>query len=237
MSMNEWAKREIEIACERERAVSTEEGEWDYGVACYESAYKAFESLCEDGHSGFSIGLIRNILNRLIDGKPLTPIEDTEDAWEECDGLGRDHECKAYQCKRMSSLFKDVYADGTVRYSDVNRIICVDTDNPNNSWHNGFVSGLVDEMLPITMPYIPANKPYKVYVRDLLADPKNGDYDTRAVLYMVTPEGERIDIHRYFAEDNGSDTGWREIDFTEYDKRFDMDLYRREEAIKNAENK
>lgn len=30
MSMSEWAKREVEIACERERANSTEEGEWDW---------------------------------------------------------------------------------------------------------------------------------------------------------------------------------------------------------------
>ena len=53
MSMSEWAKREIEIACKRERAEDgTKEGEFSYGAACYESAYKAFKSLMEDGHSG-----------------------------------------------------------------------------------------------------------------------------------------------------------------------------------------
>lgn len=45
MSMTEWARREIEIACERERRLSEKEDDWDYGVACYESAYKAFKSL------------------------------------------------------------------------------------------------------------------------------------------------------------------------------------------------
>ena len=44
MSMKEWAKREIEIACKRERG-DKPETEWDYGCACYESAYKAFLSL------------------------------------------------------------------------------------------------------------------------------------------------------------------------------------------------
>lgn len=44
---------------------------------------RAFESLLGDGHSGMSIGITKNILNRLIDGKPLTPIEDTEEVWGE----------------------------------------------------------------------------------------------------------------------------------------------------------
>ena len=62
MSMKEWAKREVEIACKKENP-DRKEGEWDYGCACYESALKAFDSLMEDGHSGFSIGLTKHILN------------------------------------------------------------------------------------------------------------------------------------------------------------------------------
>lgn len=53
-SMLDWAKREVEIACEKENPNRKEE-EFDYGCACYESALKAFESLSEDGHSGLSI--------------------------------------------------------------------------------------------------------------------------------------------------------------------------------------
>ena len=54
MNMTDWAKREIEIACARERGDKNTD-EWDYGCACYESAYKAFQSLVEDEHSGMSI--------------------------------------------------------------------------------------------------------------------------------------------------------------------------------------
>ena len=54
MSMLEWAKREIEIACKSERG-NNDPSEWDYGVACYESAFKAYKSLMEDEHSGCSI--------------------------------------------------------------------------------------------------------------------------------------------------------------------------------------
>ena len=82
MSILEWAKNEVAIASKRERG-DKPESEWDYGCACYDSAMKAFESLLDDNHSGLSIGITKNILNRLIDGKPLTPIEDTEEVWGE----------------------------------------------------------------------------------------------------------------------------------------------------------
>ena len=123
MGMKEWAEREVQIACKRENP-DRKEGEWDYGCACYDSALKAFNSLMEDGHSGMSIEFTKQILNRLIDGKPLTPIEDTEDVWNCITDRREDYE--TYQCNRMSSLFKDIYKDGTVKYSDINRVICVD---------------------------------------------------------------------------------------------------------------
>lgn len=63
----DWAKREVKIASKKENP-NRKEGEFDYGCACYESALKAFESLCEDNHSGFSIRMTQAILNRLING-------------------------------------------------------------------------------------------------------------------------------------------------------------------------
>lgn len=61
MSMMEWAKREVEIASKRERG-DKPESEWDYGCACYDSALKAFESLCGDGHSVLVLALQRGSL-------------------------------------------------------------------------------------------------------------------------------------------------------------------------------
>ena len=193
MSMKEWAEREVQIACERENP-DRKEGEWDYGCACYESALKAFKSLMEDGHSGMSIGFTKQILNRLIDGKPLTPIEDTKDVWKECARNNSGY--TTYQCKRMSSLFKYVYPDGSVKYSDTDRVIGVDIDS-GSTWSGGFIRYMIDEMYPITMPYS-ANGKYKVYRRDFLYDPKNGDFDTIAIQYILTPEYDVVEIHRYF---------------------------------------
>lgn len=72
MNLNDWARNEIELACKKERG-SKDISEFDYGVACYESAYKAFQSLLKDEHSGLSIIFTQQILNRLIEHKPLTP--------------------------------------------------------------------------------------------------------------------------------------------------------------------
>lgn len=197
MSMTNWAENEVKIACERERAESkTPEGEWDYGCACYESALKAYKSLMEDGHSGMSFSITRQILNRLMRGQPLTPIEDTEDVWNDIIDRGDDFE--EYQCKRMSSLFKKVYSDGTVKYTDVDRCYAVYSDNPNISWSNGLIRSIIDEMFPITMPYVPGD-PIKVVCEEFLVDPKNGDYDTIGVLYAMK-DGEKIEINRFFAE-------------------------------------
>lgn len=217
MSMMDWAEREVKIACEKENP-DREEGEFDYGCACYESALKAFQSLMEDGHSGFSIGLTKHILNRLIDGKPLTPIEDKDDIWDDC-SYGRKDGAKHYQSNRMYSLFKDVYEDGEVKYSDTDRVSCINIDNPNVEWHMGLVTRIVNEMFPITMPYMPENQPFKVYCKELLTDRKNGDFDSVAIYYVIKPDGERVDIDRYFKEGSEENKAWTEISKGEWIER------------------
>lgn len=82
-SMDLWAENEVKLACEHEKSGDDGDGFSKYGCACYRSALKAFDSLMEDEYSGMSIiGITRNILNRLIAGKPLTPIVDTDDIWD-----------------------------------------------------------------------------------------------------------------------------------------------------------
>lgn len=223
MNLLEWAKKEVEIVSKRERG-SNPENKWDYGVACYESALKAFESLLEDGHSGMSIAITKNILNRLIEGKPLTPIEDTDDVWNKCYRGNGDNKT-TYQCKRMSSLFKDVYDDGKVVYKDINRYYCINKNDPNISWNNGFIGNIYNEMFPLTMPYTPSNKADLIVCDELLTDPKNGDFDTIAVLYIQRAHGERVEVNRYFKE---GDTSFIEISKDEYEERVAMDKERRE---------
>ena len=163
--------------------------------------------------------------NCLIDGKPLTPIEDTDDIWNLIDN----HEDGyiSYQCKRMSSLFKDVYADGTVKYDDINRSYCVDINNSNNKYSSGLVRRIINAMFPITMPYMPG-KPIKVYCEDFLTDKKNGDFDTVGVFYALKTENdkqEKIEINRFFREPKEGEEGrWTEMSKEEYMQRRDKRL-------------
>lgn len=219
MSMMDWAKREVEIACANERE-GKDNVELDYGCACYESALKAFESLMDDGHSGFSISMTKQILNRLIECKPLTPIEDNDDVWNDVTYV-RNKGTVYYQCKRMSSLFKYVYKDGTVKYSDTDRITCINVKS-GSYYYNGFVASMIDEMYPIKMPYYPGG-PIKVYCSELLTDRKNGDFDTIAIHYAILPSGEKVNIERFFKE---SDNSFEEISKDEYNERMRMHLER-----------
>lgn len=229
MEMLEWAKNEVAIATKRERG-DKPENERDYGVACYESAMKAFESLLKDGHSGMSIGFTKAILNRLIDGKPLTAIKDTEDIWTNKYTISGDA-VTVYQCKRMGSLFKYVYPDGKIIYRDNQRTYCVNTESPEVDYHNGFIRQIYDEMYPITMPYMPNDKPDAIVCDELLTDRKNGDFDTIAILYIKRSDGEKVEVNRYF---KWKENGFVEITGREYFQREIMDKQREEKEIEES---
>lgn len=66
------------------------------------------------------------------------------------------------------------------------------------------------------MPYFPESKPFYVYCEEFLTDQNNGDFDTVGILYVVKPDGKRVEINRYFKEDNGI---FVEIASDEYEMR------------------
>lgn len=199
--MTEWAEREIAAACKRENPDWDGES-FDYGCACYQSALKAYKSLMEDEHSGFSFGITKNILIRLLNNIPLSPITDDDFSINEMDNdlsIGGDKWLKErglksdIQCSRRTSLFRYEHLDGTITYHDNDRAYCKDI---NSGWtFSGYPSRIVDDMFPITMPYTPSDKMYKVNVQEFLLDPKNGDYDHQRVVSVVTPDGEEILIN------------------------------------------
>lgn len=226
MSLETWAEKEIEMACQRERNSAAEVGheeDAEYGIACYRSALKAFKSLIEDGHSGMSISITRQILNQLILGEPLSPIIGEDDEWEDVSYEGMpEGVIKEYQNKRMSSLFKHMHEDGTVKYSDVQRVICYESPHDDTQggapFQSGFINRIIDEVKPITLPYVPQH--FKVYVTECLYDENGGDFDTMMVDYMVdTDTQQQTSIGRYFKEDSESHT-WVEISNDEYQTRW-----------------
>ena len=89
----------------------------------------------------------------------------------------------------------------------------------------------MEEKFPITMPYFPESKPFYVYCEAVLTDRKNGDYDTVGILYIIKPDGERVEINRYFKE---GEKDFVEIDVAEYEIRQKMHEERLEKMKKDC---
>lgn len=209
MTTEEWAEREIELACKKENP-NWDGKSFDYGCACYQSALKAYKSLCEDGHSGGSFNITKNILIRLMNDLPLIPITDDDftsvepEIWESPEYL-KEYGLKSnLQCPRMSSLFREETLDGKITYSDNNRVTFHDA-NGDGWWHNGYATKIVDEMFPITMPYYPSKEKYKVYGESFyMVDGEDktaenvGSYNLVKIYYVITPDKERIEINKEF---------------------------------------
>lgn len=178
----------------------------EYYSLCADSALKAFGVLCEDEHSGASIVITKDILVRLIKGLPLTPITE-EDFADNKDGLTKDQIKEGIKnfkiCTRQYSLFRKEYNDGTVKYSDTNRVVFIEQDGLPS--YLGLATNAVNELFPITLPYMPESKPYKVYGslktiingKDETLNPKyHGMYNKIYLDYIITPDGQRVDLNK-----------------------------------------
>ena len=76
MTMSELAKKEIELFKKKQDM---------YGQMCADSAFRAFMSMANDSHSGFSWDVTSGILIRLLYDLPLTPI--TDEDFKDQDGV------------------------------------------------------------------------------------------------------------------------------------------------------
>lgn len=177
---------------EVELAKKNEDG---YGSACYDSALKAYKSLMGDRHSGFSFHFSAGILIRMLGDLPLTPLTNEETEWSKCDFPNRESEC--YQHNRCSSLFKDVYKDGTVKYIDNDRVVQVVhdefDDTRTSSWSAPkWMDEWVDKFVPITFPYLGDDKFY-FHVRQYnCLDDELGSYDLTEVIKIVHKHCEEV---------------------------------------------
>ena len=204
MKLNEWAEKEIELACKKENP-NWDGKSFDYGCACYQSALKAYKSMLDDNHSGFSWGLTSNILKRLLDDLPLTPIKDEDFVQDPSMPQASEKELEDrklksdIQCSRMPSLFRYEHLDGKIEYHDVNRAYCFNIDNPHITY-TSHLCNIIDELYPITMPYYPSVNKYKIAVEDRLHDKSLGDYDLLRIAYIIKPNGEKETINRCYQE-------------------------------------
>ena len=200
-----WVENEIRLALSEGSPKDAKEDK--YIQMCYESAKKAYYALLGQGHSGMSISLTKFILNRLIDRKPLTAI-----TAEDFNGLQPLHRFskntkikELYQCLRKTSLFKQVMVDGSVRYTDNDRVETIDRNGA--TCFSGKVTEMIDELYPLELPYWPA-KPYKVYTAEFTYDKDSkavsidpGFYNAMYISHLITPEGDKVLLDLWYFEE------------------------------------
>ena len=219
MSLDIWAKREVELAKNEALKSGADNCSAHYICECLNSALKAFNSLCEDGHSGASMEQMLMFLQRLVRGLPLTPI-DEDTTWVK--SSVSESGTITYQCARMTSLFKDVDKEGNITYSDVNRVVCVNKDDSHAPvWYNGFVSKSVNSIYPIKFPYYTSSDPIIAYVSKHTTSVTE-DFDTMCIDSVKLNNGETVEVKKFFKEDTNTNS-WVEIDEQEYNSRVEIE--------------
>lgn len=219
MSIDTWAKREVELAKNEALKSESDNCSTHYICECLNSALKAFNSLLEDGHSGASVEQTLMFLKRLVRRLPLTPI-DEDTTWVKSNVS--ESGIVTYQCARMTSLFKDVDREGNITYSDVHRVVCVNKDDLKAPvWYNGFVSKVVNSIYPIKFPYYTSTDPIIAYVSEHTTSVTE-NFDTMCIDSVKLNSGGTVEVKRFFKEDPNINS-WVEIDEEEYNRRVEIE--------------
>lgn len=199
MSMYDWARQEVQLAKAELKRNKNDEAQ--YMIACYDSALRAYEKLINDGHTGTSFAITRDILEKLMHEIPLAPVEDKEIMWN----YTHSNENEAvFQHKRMPSVFKMVNKKtGAVKFSDRDRILCKNLLGTDSAYfYSNFITKIIDGMFPIEFPYMPTKEKCIAYVTEFLMDPANVDFDTINLVSVKLPTGDARPLNLYYKEEN-----------------------------------
>lgn len=208
--MKEWARREVDLAkawlndedLEAKETISEE----------YEAAYRCYCNFLDEFEKLKDTRIIKTVFTQLLHEENLSPIVDSEDDWILVEGFDPAVGCdnpgwSIYQCKRRSSLFKKVAYDrktgevDEITFRDIDRAVCIDINKPDYMYTGGIGSLLLDEMIPITLPYSPCGKT-RIFTEDFkYHEDQEGDMDTVGVLYFRIPDGTMKEVKRFFKED------------------------------------
>lgn len=219
--LKQWAKKEIELAAAGNNSKIRNELDNHYA-----GAYAVYCNFVDWLKILDPPEVFKTILMQLLNGECLTPIEDREEDWIFVEGFdpgaGTDNPgYTIFQCNRYPSLFKKIIydkkdGDNIIEFNDVSRIVCIDI-NSKKTYTGGMGHMVINELLPIKMPYIPLTK-IKVFTESFKYHKDSGDYDTIGVLHYRTSEGQLGDIMRFFKEDPTTHN-MVEINNTEYFSR------------------
>ena len=207
----------------------------EYERAC-ECGNKATKDALDDAVSMFRvvfskpkskqhIVLVKGLLNRITSGLPLTPIT-MEDFDNTVASLSRE-EIK-HTCARYEGLTATKNPDGNgFTYSDSRRVVFYDQSLINQEETSSIIDilhncanypsialKLVDDLFPITLPYMPGEK-YEVFGSSYsfkLAI--GGDPDLVEIDFIKTPNGQLVKVDQYYRRTK--DGKYVEVDFENF---------------------
>lgn len=235
MRMINWAEREVSIACKKKNP------EWDgksfdYGCSCYQSALKAYKSLMEDNHSGYSYSITKEILKDLLDSIPLSPITDEDffineenTIYQPSESLKSQGLKSSIQCPRRHSLFRQEDLENNITYKDIDRYYCINAEYPSDIYSSR-IGDFINKLYPITMPYIPNRNPFKVYVKSWYI--KDEDADVDVVIGYKDPHGVWYDYYKVFYYKRSYNVHSEAADIT--DKTLKTLISKRESTIEDS---
>lgn len=209
--MKEWARREVDLAkaylnVEDQIVKETISEE-------YEAAYRSYCDFLDEYEKLENTKIIKTVFTQLLHEENLSPIVDSEDDWILVEGFdpaagGDNPGWSIYQCKRRGSMFKKVVYDrktgevDEITFRDIDRAVCIDINKPDYMYTGGMGPLVLDEMIPITLPYSPCGK-IRIFTEDFkYHEDQEGDLDTVGVLYFRMPDGTMKEVKRYFKEDH-----------------------------------
>lgn len=164
-----------------------------------------------DGHGDITCTSPQEVMNAYLE----LDMKGTDDEWVKV-AVAEDEDW--YQNRRCSSVFKHVYSDGTVKYTDNDYVVCFDDDN-GYAHSFGLLSDEVYSRWPITFPYMPSEKPFKVYDRTFdSVNAEQGCFDTVACLRIEEPDGTVHAVNKFWKE---AGDHFEEITKEEYDLRLE----------------
>lgn len=216
MTAKSWAEDEVEIVLNHLKNKQNED--YRYTEAILKAALEVYTVITEQDHSGMSYNATCRVLKDLLDGKPLSPITGDDSEWGEKETI-RDGRV-SQQNKRRTSLFKSTFPDGTVIYSDIDRVRSAEIGTDDYCWHSGIATRIVDEMFPITFPYYPKGM-FLVDSVTINSLGENilfncGDYNGVFIESFRTPDDKRYEVNKLFLEDE--DGCMREFKLEDADK-------------------
>lgn len=187
MSDKQYWEYEIELALNRK----TKKGDWadNYCDEVLKDAGEVMKLIDSQGHSGMYYSLLVNYLERLLNEIPLSPLTDNNSEWSKWEYTNGKKDNR--QNLRRPSVFQ--YADGSIKDND--RVITYFAED-TIPCRTGSDGRIIDKLFPISLPYMPERKPYKLYAhRELIEDINGNSYKGVEVYdYIITPSGEKVEV-------------------------------------------